>query len=179
MANAGDSNSDVERIDIRPNALKFIKQVSSTYELIIWSDKPPSYVNAILQALDPLNDHITYRLYQRDCLKYPGKCEILAKPVLSIKNRYKDNIIYVGASLLPAILNSENFVPILPYKGDKSDKELDSLLEWLQILNEYTDIPKILAKKFGYLDFLKKVAKETSPQTGNGFSYTVDPLVFD
>lgn len=165
----------VIRIDIRPNALNFIKNLSSSYEFIIWSDKSPAFVNAVLDVLDPQNDFVVLRLYERDCVRFPEGINCLAKPTTLIKNRMKNNVLYVGSSLLHAVFNSDQFVPVAPYSGDKTDMQLDLLSEWLQVANEQHDISKIIREKFRFPDLLKQAIIGNNHAAQNPFFGKVLP----
>lgn len=55
-------------INVRPYALKILKELSLIFEIIIFTASHFSYANAILDFLDPDNTIISHRLFRDHCI---------------------------------------------------------------------------------------------------------------
>ena len=78
---------------IRPGARELLKNMSTHYEIVIFSSKSGFYVNPIINKLDTGN-HVTHRLFRRDCVVH--------------KSTYLKDITHIGRDLSQVIMLENN-----------------------------------------------------------------------
>lgn len=119
----------------RPYLKQFIKQVRQWYKIIIFTASISNYADKIIDKIDHT---IELRYYRQHCkgIYYIKDLSIL-KIDLS-KCILVDNSEYSYSS------NQENAYPILPWNGDKNDRELLSLLYFLDSIKYLNDFRNIL-----------------------------------
>lgn len=98
------------RIFKRPGADDFLKHMTQFYEVVVFSDQPSSYVDPIVERLDP-NHFLAGRLY-RDGTQYKdGEYH----RDLTKLNRDAGKVIYITARP-KTVIQQENVIVINPYR---------------------------------------------------------------
>ena len=136
----------------RPYLEYFLQEMSSLYEIIVFTASIAEYAEPLLQELDR-NKIIKYKLNRSHCLFYQGN---YIKDLRVIKRPMKDLII-IDNNPNSYALNQENGIPILSWFDDPNDTELLRLIPLLNYLAKVNDvrpiIKQIVNKKLNQLDF--------------------------
>lgn len=128
----------------RPFLDEFITEVSTHFEVAIWSSADDLYVNEIVQALGvSCNFTVVWgnsrctpkRDYTDDAIVYEKKLEKLKRKNFSIHQ-----MIIVDDSPEKCRNNFGNAIYIKPFTGDQSDNELLYLKEYLFSIKEVENI---------------------------------------
>ena len=123
----------------RPYLDKFISQLSSYYEICIYSASSEKYASSILDVIDP-NNIISKKFFRDDCI-YLDNSETFSyiKDLEKINKNYKD-VIMVDDNASSFILQNENGIPIKSWRGDQKDIELLKLIPILKNLSGFYDV---------------------------------------
>eukprot|EP00347_Sterkiella_histriomuscorum_P010040 403338921 len=121
----------------RPYLIHFLEQVSSQYEVVVFTASDKSYADVILDKIDPYNKYFSYRLYRDSCLQVSistknssSQQTTLFVKDLSALGRDLSKTIIVDNSIQAFGYQLSNGIPIPSYFGQQWDNEL-------QILNQY------------------------------------------
>ncbi|AQK94761.1 import inner membrane translocase subunit TIM50 [Zea mays] len=132
----------------RPGVDAFLEHMSKLYEVVVYSDQPPMYVEPVFERLNSRGT-ISHRL-SRPATKYvDGK----HYRDLSKLNRNPAQVIYLSAHALESCLQHENCVEIKPFKlEDKNDTQLLDLIPFLEYvaMARPSDIRTVLASYQGH-----------------------------
>ncbi|KAF3327482.1 mitochondrial import inner membrane translocase subunit TIM50 [Carex littledalei] len=132
----------------RPGLEAFLERLAKFYEIVVYSDQLPMFVDPVIDRLD-----------QKGCIRYrlsrPATKYIDGKHFrdLSKLNRDPSRIIYISGHALESCLQPENAVPIKPWKMDDNlDTELLDLLPFLEYvaLHRPADIRAVLQSYQGH-----------------------------
>ena len=136
----------------RPYLEYFLQQMSSLYEIIVFTASIAEYAEPLLQELDS-NRIIKYKLNRSHCLFYEGN---YIKDLRVIKRPIKDLII-IDNNPIAYALNQENGIPILSWFDNINDTELLKLIPLLKYLAKVNDvrpiIKQVVNKNLNQLDF--------------------------
>ena len=124
--------------NIRPYCQDFLKTVSKYYDVYIFTASSDIYANMIIDILDPNNKYIRGILFRNHCLQ--TKKGIFIKDLRIVKNRELKNMVIVDNNAHAFAMQLENGIPILEWTGDKSDKELKYLLQYLLEMYNADDV---------------------------------------
>ncbi|EAY10680.1 NLI interacting factor-like phosphatase family protein [Trichomonas vaginalis G3] len=102
---------------VRPGAEKFLKELGSLYEIIIFTASCQVYA-----------DPVKYRLYRESCTKFNGS---FVKD-LSKMNRPLEKIIIIDNSSVSYLLQPYNAIPISSWFDDPTDNELFVIMDKLK-----------------------------------------------
>jgi len=127
----------------RPFVDRFLLELSSLYELVIFTASISPYANPLLDELDK-NKCIKYRLFREHCTYENG---IYIKD-LKIFDRKINNMIIIDNNPLSYDNNIENGIPILSWYENVNDDELLKLLPILKYMSnpEVQDVRPIINK---------------------------------
>ena len=127
----------------RPYVDQFLSELSSIYEIIIFTASIPEYANPLLDLLDK-KKCIKYRLFREHCTFDSG---IYIKD-LKIFDRKINNMIIIDNNPLSYDNNISNGIPILSWYEDINDKELLKLIPILKYMsnNDVNDVRNIINK---------------------------------
>jgi|UniRef100_A0A7S0XE65 import inner membrane translocase subunit TIM50 len=98
------------RVFKRPGAEDFLKHMAQFYEVVVFSDQNASYVDPIVERLDPQH-FLAGRLY-REATQYKGSYYLRD---LSKLNREAGHVIYITARPKTA-MQQENVIEVNPYR---------------------------------------------------------------
>ncbi|CAN6332431.1 unnamed protein product [Urochloa humidicola] len=130
----------------RPGVDAFLEHMSRLYEVVVYSDQPPMYVEPVLERLN--RGTISHRL-SRPATKYlDGK----HYRDLSKLNRKPNQVIYLSAHALETCLQPENCVNIRPFKLENDDTQLLDLIPFLEYvaMARPSDIRTVLTSYQGH-----------------------------
>nr|CAB3464742.1 unnamed protein product [Digitaria exilis] len=131
----------------RPGVDAFLEHMSKFYEVVVYSDQPPMYVEPVFERLNSRGT-IQHRL-SRPATKYvDGK----HYRDLSKLNRKPQQVIYLSAHALETCLQPENCVEIKPFKLENNDTQLLDLIPFLEYvaMARPTDIRTVLVSYQGH-----------------------------
>ena len=101
-------------LHFRPYLFDFLEDMSSKYELILYSSLNKAYVDSILEVIEGSKKYFEYIFNEDACvfanLSYGVKCLDFL-----LHNRTLDDIVLVDVTVKTLPCYSNNFVPILPY----------------------------------------------------------------
>ncbi|XP_071694229.1 mitochondrial import inner membrane translocase subunit TIM50-like [Rutidosis leptorrhynchoides] len=130
----------------RPGVDDFLEHLAQFYEIIVYSDQQPMYVDPIVERLDAKHC-IRYRL-SRSATKYQDGKHYRD---LSKLNRDPSRVLYISGNALESCLQKENCVPLKPWKCEADDTTLVDLIPFLEYVarNRPADIRPVLASYQG------------------------------
>lgn len=130
----------------RPGVDAFIEHMGKFYEVVVYSDQMPMYVDPVLERLDT-KGFITGRL-SRPATKYQDGKHYRD---LSKLNRNPAQVIYISGHALESCLQPENCVQIKPWKLETDDTQLLDLIPFLEYVAMVrpSDIRTVLASYQG------------------------------
>ncbi|KAI1321968.1 NIF-domain-containing protein [Xylariaceae sp. FL0255] len=129
------------RVAKRPGVDYFIRYLSQYYELVLFTSVPMAYGDALVKKLDPFQI-IPWPLF-REATKYKDG-EIIKD--LSYLNRDLSKVIIIDTKAEHVQNQPENAIVLPPWTGDPNDKELVSLIPFLEYIfaMEYKDTREVL-----------------------------------
>lgn len=108
------------------------------FEIIVFTASISPYAEAVVKELDPESKYISYVLDRSYCLETKNRYHI--KDLRIIKNRDLKNMIIVDNLVHSFGFQIDNGVPILDWRGDRSDQELKYLMKYLLEAKKYDDV---------------------------------------
>jgi len=140
-------------IKVRPFTSQFLNLMKEHFEIIVFTASSELYANTIVNALDPKKECISYLFHRGFCFETNKGIRI--KDLRIFKNRDLKDIIIVD-NFVPAFsFQIENGVPILEWVGDKKDKELKFIANYLLKAKEADDIREFNRKNLNLLELAK------------------------
>ncbi|KAI1128751.1 HAD-like domain-containing protein [Nemania abortiva] len=129
------------RVAKRPGVDYFLRYLSQYYELVLFTTVPVAMGEPLMRKLDPFQI-IVWPLY-REATKYKDG-EIVKD--LSYLNRDLSKVIIIDTKESHVQNQPENAIILPPWKGEKDDKELVSLIPFLEFIfaMEYKDVRDVL-----------------------------------
>ncbi|KAK3135100.1 hypothetical protein QOZ80_5BG0414550 [Eleusine coracana subsp. coracana] len=113
----------------RPGVDAFMEHMARCYEVVVFSDQPPMYVDPVIDRLDT-KGCVRFRL-SRPATKYMDGKHFRD---LSKLNRNPEQVIYVSAHCYDTCLQPENCVQIKPWKLEDGDTQLVDLIPFLEFV---------------------------------------------
>lgn len=112
---------------IRPGAERFLKELSSLYELVVFTASCQPYADPVIDYIDP-GRAVKYRLYRESCTDFGGN---FVKD-LSRLNRKLERIIIIDNSPTAYLLQPYNAIAISSWFDEPMDNELLLILDFLK-----------------------------------------------
>ncbi|KAL6520764.1 hypothetical protein OROHE_016945 [Orobanche hederae] len=136
----------------RPGVDAFLEHLAQFYEIIVYSDQLPMYVDPVVERLD--QKHCIRAKLARGATRYIDGKHLRD---LSTLNRDPAKVLYISGHALESSLQSENCVPIKAWQGEGEDTALLDLIPFLEYVarNRPSDIRTVLASYQG-----RDIAKE-------------------
>ncbi|KXH58470.1 NLI interacting factor-like phosphatase [Colletotrichum salicis] len=129
------------RVAKRPGVDYFLRYLSQYYELVLFTSVPFAIGEPLVRKLDPYR-FIMWPLY-REATKYKDG-EVVKD--LSYLNRDLSKVIIIDSSDKHVQNQPENAIVLPKWKGESKDKELVSLIPFLEYIHtmQYGDVRKVL-----------------------------------
>lgn len=124
---------------VRPGAEKFLRELGSLYEIVIFTASCQVYADPVIDFIDK-GRVVKYRLYREACTDFNGS---FVKD-LSRLNRPLEKIIIIDNSSVAYLLQPYNAIPISSWFDDPTDNELFIILEKLKHHHRAKNINSIL-----------------------------------
>jgi len=122
----------------RPGVENFIRRMSELYEVIIFTASLPEYAKPLMKALDP-EGKVDYQLYREHCTPHNN---VLVKDLSRLGRSMKD-VIIVDNSEIAFMFQPDSAFHIENFFDDKSDRELDSLTNFLELMSKVRDVRSV------------------------------------
>lgn len=129
----------------RPYLQTFLEKVSDMFEIVLFTASQKFYAEQLLDHLDPDKKFFSRREYRETCVLSDG---IFTKD-LTVLGVDLAKVAIVDNSPQVFRWHVNNGIPIMSWFDDPSDRELISLLPFLESLVEADDVRPIIAKRFG------------------------------
>ena len=118
---------------VRPGAGEFLENVSSIFEIVVFTASLSEYANPLLDFVDK-NKKCKYRLYREHCCSFSnGFANSFTKDLKKLDRDMK-NLIIIDNNPKSYMLNKENGIPIKTWVEDINDRELYKLIPYLLFL---------------------------------------------
>eukprot|EP00884_Botryococcus_braunii_P018178 jgi/Botrbrau1/5043/Bobra.37_1s0009.1 len=173
-----ESRTDINRLETyiwyRPGLERFMQRAAELFEIVIFSAGRPFHVNAILSHI-PNRPCIT-RVFTENhttvfSLGRKSQKEFRVKDISSIFGgehpRLPGNVIVVDDLVKYFCKHLDNVVPIVPFRGDPDDKELDWLLSVLEELKDAADVRDDLRKMFNLKGYVEQNIRDAFKESYN------------
>ena len=118
---------------IRPGAREFLENVSTIFEIVIFTASLSEYANPLLDFIDK-NKKCKFRLYREHCCSFNNGFTNSFTKDLKKLDRDMKNLIIIDNNPKSYMLNKENGVPIKTWVEDINDRELYKLIPYLLFL---------------------------------------------
>ena len=129
---------------VRPGARELIEELSSMFEIGLYSNLPSQISNTIVQYLDPDSKHISFSLDSRHCINIKGESDSLQRKDLRVLcDRSLSDVFYVGTNFDMPLDQLSRFIPLVPYTLDKQEErrvQLSDLKDYLAYINSSRQI---------------------------------------
>lgn len=129
-----DSQRKQLHVRVRPYAREFLEHCSKRWNLIAFTASSRSYAESILDRLDPLNQYVSNILSREHCQAHGTRFVKDFRMVVS-PNIPQDKLLMIDNRVSSFAMNLKHGLPILPFRGEESDKELRSILPILDHLS--------------------------------------------
>ena len=126
------------RFSARPYWQKFLSEISKHFEIVVYTASTQAYASLIVKTLDPDGQFISHLLSRGHCLT--TKNGFYIKDLRLIENRKLKNVLLLDNYVHSFAFNIENGVPILEWKNEKDDTELDAMIDYLVRASQVEDI---------------------------------------
>lgn len=150
--------TDNDKTIMRPGLKSFIKEISKYMYLVLYTAALKVYADELLHYYD-INKYFTLKLYRNSCItinnNYSKDLKIVIQKLLNqqlknkndipksllIKNNkiHYNNIIFIDNLEENCILQPKNSIVIKDYIGQKNDKALYKLINFLKNLNRFSN----------------------------------------
>ncbi|WOL17958.1 CTD small phosphatase-like protein 2 isoform X1 [Canna indica] len=128
----------------RPYLKDFLEKVASLFETIIFTASQSIYAEQLLNVLDPKRKLFRHRVYRESCVFVDGNY----LKDLSVLGRDLARVIIVDNSPQAFGFQLDNGIPIESWFDNRKDRELLSLLPFLESLVGVDDVRPHIAKRF-------------------------------
>lgn len=151
-----DTHDRIISFKVRPHCAEFLREMSTRFDLCVFTAGHASYANPILDYLDPTHTLFKHRLFSDSCTRL---AKYTLKDLTIFKRDLKD-IILVDNTPLCFGLQKENGVPVLCYTGQADDAELPALGKFLAHLAGCGDVRGEIAQHFKW-ELLERMYADT------------------
>eukprot|EP00349_Pseudokeronopsis_sp_Brazil_P005431 CAMPEP_0202967570 /NCGR_PEP_ID=MMETSP1396-20130829/12477_1 /ASSEMBLY_ACC=CAM_ASM_000872 /TAXON_ID= /ORGANISM="Pseudokeronopsis sp., Strain Brazil" /LENGTH=174 /DNA_ID=CAMNT_0049692747 /DNA_START=187 /DNA_END=708 /DNA_ORIENTATION=- len=128
------------KFKLRPNCSFFLKNASQLFEIVIFTAASQDYADFILNALDPQNQFIQYRLYRQHTEYDDG---VYVKD-LSKLGRDLSKTIIIDNIKENFERQDDNGIEIKTWTSDPTDRELDVMLRFLKRIKGTKDVRPLI-----------------------------------
>ncbi|KNC49640.1 uncharacterized protein AMSG_05687 [Thecamonas trahens ATCC 50062] len=132
----------------RPGMDAFLREVSSLYEVVVWSVKSFIVSGPVLSSIDPFEKMFAYKLYRPSCKSNDDGAPV--KDLTRI-NRPLHRVISIEADPSRVASHPDNVLLVPAWTGAPGDNELGALLPFLRavVADKVADV-RLLLKFYGH-----------------------------
>ena len=134
-------------VKLRPYARECLSEVSSCFEVAVFTASQAIYADQVLDFLDPEGKYIRHRLYRDSCVEVGS---LLLKDLRVLPFALKD-VVMVDNSLFGYPFQRANGVPVSTWTGEADDEELKTVPPYLRLLQTLSDVRPFNLSVFSYL----------------------------
>lgn len=144
--------------------LKYLVDVKSDIETVVFSRAEGIYVNGLLKIIDPERKVFDHVLAQNACYRLVKKeddVDHFLKDISRFKNRKLSRSVLADPDTLNFALTPENGMPIMPYLGENfednnvKDDYLLTVIDEIEDLRKMADVRPYLEQQYGHRKLLK------------------------
>lgn len=102
--------------------LKYLREAKPDVETILYSTGMPTYVDKLLNIVDPGREVFQHILYQNACYVFEKKDEdihMLLKDISRFKNRDMKRSVLADPKPINFLMTPENGMPVVPYTAEQ------------------------------------------------------------
>jgi Dullard-like phosphatase family protein len=145
---------------LRPGLEHFLKKMSETFELILFTASKKEYADRVLEYIDPGKKYIKHCFYREDCIGIMDK--IFIKDLSIFVNKRLENIIMLDNSMYSFLNQLTNGVLINSFYDNLEDTELFNVMGYLEnYIANCEDVRIVNNQIFGFNDVLNDLHKES------------------
>ena len=130
-------------VSYRPGLINFLNSVCDLFEVVIFTASLKFYAEQVLKSLD-LNQKLKYKFYRDLCTEHNG---YYIKD-LRILGRDLSKVIIIDNSEVAFSFQPKNGILIKSWFNDQSDRELESIQNFLLSIQNHEDIRPLLHKNY-------------------------------
>eukprot|EP00347_Sterkiella_histriomuscorum_P022253 403331138 len=124
---------------IRPYALECLKYANQFYEVAIFTAGNQWFADPIIDYLDPKGELIQHRFFRQHTTYVEDQC-FFVKDLRILRGIDPKDIVIVDNYVYSFAFQLENGIPIVPFYGDKKDKEMIKLIKYLKHIHKEDDL---------------------------------------
>lgn len=128
---------------IRPHLDQFLRELSETYELVVFTASQENYAGQVIDRIDP-NGYIEHRLFRHHCTSCQGN---YVKD-LALLGRDLDQVVILDNSPLAFSFQPMNGIPCHSWTHEKDDVELLQLIPRLRDLAKHTNFRQSICETY-------------------------------
>lgn len=131
--------------NLRKGCREVLQEAGKYFEVIVFTASTKAYADTILDFIDPGNTLIHHRLYRDSCV-FEEDQGIYIKDLRIFEDFDLRDIFLVDNAVYSFSYQLDNGVPIIPFRDNKNDDQLEKLIEFIPIIAEKEDVrPRIRA----------------------------------
>lgn len=136
--------STIHRVYVRkrPFVDEFLKDVGKKWEVVVFTASLSKYADPLLDILDR-DKVVSTRLFREHCVQHYGN---YVKDLTHLGRPLEETVI-IDNSPFSYMFQPDNAIPITSWFNDRSDRQLNDLLPYLDKLLEAEDVTYILKQK--------------------------------
>jgi len=138
---------------MRPYLSKFLRQISSWFEIVVFTASQKVYADKLLNILDPKRRYIKHRIFRDSCVCVDGNY----LKDLTVLGRDLAKVAIVDNSVQAFGFQLNNGIPIESWFDDDNDQELLNLIPFLQKLKDTKDVRPLIKKTFRLEEFVNSL----------------------
>lgn len=175
VGKSSNSVTPLKRIyQLRPGLQEALSLLAEQFELVIWSEMPSEISNQLVDAMDPQNKYITFRLYLEECFEVNllTKGTRIVKPHNIFANRSYHDVFQLCHQANYAYPYLDRMIPLVPFTKN-TDSELKSLTTWIKMISDREggflfNLLNFIEREFGFTSQCSRfLGKLTSKQTAS------------
>lgn len=116
-------------MNIRKSAKECLEVASRYFEVVVFTASVKDYADAFLDFIDPTNTLIHHRFYWDSCIKLTiEEASIYVKDLSVFEGFDLSDMVIIDNAVYSFINQLDNGIPIIPFRWDKDDDQLEKLI---------------------------------------------------